>query len=55
MRRVRIEKPKGRRKRPWVKALPLDPRDPDVVRAKASAVTDAPWKTFPIAEEGRRG
>jgi hypothetical protein len=32
---VRIEKPKPRRERPSAKVLPLDPRDQDVVRAKA--------------------
>lgn len=35
MRRIRIEKPEGRRERSWLEALPLDPRDPDIVRAKA--------------------
>jgi hypothetical protein len=35
MRRVRIEKSKGRREARWRDALPLDPRDVDVVRAKA--------------------
>jgi hypothetical protein len=35
MKRVRIEKPKPRRERWWLEVLPLDPRDPDVVRAKA--------------------
>lgn len=35
MRSIRIEKPKGRRERSWLEALPLDPRDPDIVRAKA--------------------
>ncbi len=35
MRRIRIQKPKGRRERSWFEALPLDPRDLDIVRAKA--------------------
>jgi hypothetical protein len=35
MRRERIEKPKARRKRTLPEILPLDPRDPDVVHAKA--------------------
>jgi hypothetical protein len=36
MRRVvRIEKSKGRREARWREALPPDPRDVDVVRAKA--------------------
>ena len=34
MRRVRIEKREVRREPSW-DSLPLDPRDPDVVRAKA--------------------
>ena len=35
MKRIRIEKPNVRRKRPWLESLPLDPRDPDIVRAKS--------------------
>jgi hypothetical protein len=35
MKRVRIEKPKRRVERWWLEILPLDPRDPDVVCAKA--------------------
>ncbi len=35
MKRIRIDKPKPRRERSWLEVLPLDPRDPDVVRAKA--------------------
>jgi hypothetical protein len=34
MKRVRIEAPKGRRERRWLDVLPLDPRDPDFLRAK---------------------
>jgi hypothetical protein len=34
VRRIRIEKPKPRLDRPWLEVLPLDPRDPDVVRVK---------------------
>jgi hypothetical protein len=34
---IRIHRPKARRERSWQEALPLDPRDPDVVRAKALA------------------
>jgi hypothetical protein len=34
MRRLRVEKQKGRRDRSLLEVLPLDPRDPDVVRAK---------------------
>jgi hypothetical protein len=35
--RIRIEKPKVRRDRWWLEVLPLDPRDPDIVRAKCLA------------------
>jgi hypothetical protein len=37
MKRVRVERPAIRRKRHWAEELPADPRDPDVVRAKALA------------------
>jgi hypothetical protein len=37
MKRIRMEKPKGRRYRRSPEVLPLDPRDPDVRRAKALA------------------
>jgi hypothetical protein len=35
MKCVRIEKSKGRSEPRWREALPLDPRDVDVLRAKA--------------------
>jgi len=35
MKLIRIQRPKGRRERPWLDVLPPDPRDPDVVRVKA--------------------
>jgi hypothetical protein len=35
MKLIRIQRPKGRRERPWLDVFPPDPRDPDVVRAKA--------------------
>jgi hypothetical protein len=35
MRRIRIQAPRARRELSWREELPLDPRDPDVVRAKA--------------------
>ena len=36
MKRIRIEKSKGRRREPHrLEVLPLDPRDADVLRAKA--------------------
>jgi hypothetical protein len=34
MRRIRIHKRNVRRDHPWLAVLALDPRDPDVVRAK---------------------
>ena len=37
MERVRTHKPRVRRGRPWLEVLPADPRNPDVVRAKALA------------------
>lgn len=37
MKRVSIGRRKTRHERPWREVLPLDPRDPDVVRAKALA------------------
>jgi hypothetical protein len=45
MKRVRTQKPGIRRGRGWVEILPTDPRDPDVVRAKALArMTAAPHR-----------
>lgn len=37
MKRIRVERPRARSKRPWLEVLSPDPRDPDVVRAKALA------------------
>lgn len=37
MKRIRIDRPRIRRDRLWPEDLPPDPRDPDVVRAKALA------------------
>ena len=34
MNRVRIQRPKVRRERPWLAVLPLNPRDPAILRAK---------------------
>jgi hypothetical protein len=34
---IRIYKPRMVREHPWEEILPADPRDPDVVRAKALA------------------
>ncbi len=37
MKRVRIHRPGRQREPSWRQELPADPRDPDVVRAKALA------------------
>jgi hypothetical protein len=37
MKRIRAARPRIRRERAWTEDLPADPRDPDVVRAKALA------------------
>ena len=37
MKRIRAGKPRIRRERAWTEDPPADPRDPDVVRAKALA------------------
>ena len=37
VKRIRIDRLRTRRGRPWPEDLPTDPRDPDVVRAKALA------------------
>ena len=37
MKRIRTQRPRARRERPGREALPPDPRDPDIVRAKALA------------------
>ena len=37
MKRIRIGRRRARGKRPWLEALSPDPRDPDIVRAKALA------------------
>ena len=39
MKRTRIRRPRVRSGRPWFEALSPDPRDPDIVRAKALART----------------
>jgi hypothetical protein len=35
MRRIRTHRGKVQRDRPWLAILALDPRDPDIVRAKS--------------------
>ena len=42
MKRIRIQKLRAQRERPGREVLPPDPRDPDVVRAKALARTRTP-------------
>ena len=42
VKQTRIQRPRARRERPWREALPPDPRDPDVVRAKALARSGHP-------------
>jgi len=37
MKRIRVDRPRIRRERSWPEDPPTDPRDPDVVRAKALA------------------
>jgi len=37
VKRIRIDRPRIRREQPWPEDLLPDPRDPDVVRAKALA------------------
>ena len=37
MKRIRTGRPRIRRERGWTEDPPADPRDPDVVRAKALA------------------
>ena len=39
MKRIRIGGRRVRSERPWLEELPPDPRDPDIVRAKALART----------------
>ena len=45
--RVRIQQPKGRRERWWTEVLTLDPRDPDVLRAKLAVYTARPGTSQP--------
>ncbi len=42
MKRSRAERRRARCERPWREALPADPRDPDIVRAKALARAERP-------------
>lgn len=42
MKQVRAKKSRCRSEQPWDEALPADPRDPDIMRAKALARTGEP-------------
>jgi len=42
MKQIRVERPKRRRDRADAEIFPRDPRDPDIVRAKALAVVRRP-------------
>jgi hypothetical protein len=42
VKRIRIDRLRARRERPWREVLPADPRDPAVVRAKTLARTAHP-------------
>jgi hypothetical protein len=42
MKRIRIGRSRARSERPWLEALSPDPRDPDIVRAKALVRTARP-------------
>jgi hypothetical protein len=48
MQRVRIEKPRPRRERWWSEVLPLDPRDPDVRRARGLISNAHPHERGPM-------
>jgi hypothetical protein len=47
VKQTRIQRPRVRRARPWHEALPPDPRDPDVIRAKALARSGHPRRRVP--------
>jgi hypothetical protein len=55
MNQIRVERPRRRNVRADAEILPLDPRDPDIVRAKALARAVAkPAKNLGVeAEPGR--
>jgi hypothetical protein len=44
MRRIRIQRPKARRGGPWREVLPLDPQDPEILRAKALGRAAHPYQ-----------
>jgi hypothetical protein len=49
VKQLRIQRPRARRERDWREALPSDPRDPDVVRAKALARAGNPARRWPAS------
>jgi hypothetical protein len=54
MKRIRIEKHKVRPERWWQEVLPLDPRDPDIARAKAIVSGPSVRRSSRRAEQARR-
>jgi hypothetical protein len=42
MKQVRVKKSRSPREHPWDEALPADPRDPDILRAKGLVRTGKP-------------
>jgi hypothetical protein len=54
MKRIRIHKPRVRAGLWWLEVLPLDPRDPDIVRAKALAVVHRDRMGGGPGREGRQ-
>jgi hypothetical protein len=55
MKRIRTVAPRTRRERRWPEDLPADPRDPDVVRAKALARARLAAVPHPDGERQTRG
>ena len=51
VKRIRIDRHRARRERPWREVLPPDPRDPDVVRVKALARVARASHRHPTATE----
>ena len=54
MKRIRVEKRKVRAERWWQEILPLDPRDPDIARAKAIVYGPGVPRSSKLAEQARR-
>jgi hypothetical protein len=53
MKRIRIGRRRVRGERPWLEELPPDPRDPDIVRAKALARTTPSMAARSMKEPGK--